>query len=38
MRSRPNPDQEPQIELFRIELARIVDADHSMVKLAAVID
>ncbi len=38
MRSRPNPDQEPQIELFRIELARIVDPDHSMVKLAAVID
>ncbi len=38
MRNRPNPDQEPQIELFRTELARIVDPDHSMVKLAAVID
>ncbi len=38
MRNRPNPDQEPQIELFRTELARIVDPDHSIVKLAAVID
>jgi IS5 family transposase len=38
MHSRRNPDLEPQIELFRIELVRMVDLSHPMVKLAESID
>ena len=38
MKSRGAGPQEPQIELFRIELVRLLDMQHPMVKLAQHID
>ena len=38
MKSRGGGQQEPQIEIFRVELVRLLDMEHPMVKLARQID
>ena len=38
MKSREHERDTPQIELFKVELSRIVDASHEMVKLGDTID
>ena len=38
MKSKPHERSDPQIELFKVELRRIVDTRHEMVKLADTID
>ena len=38
MKSRGGGQHEPQIELFRVELVRLLDMEHPMVKLAHQID
>src|SRR5512145_825464 len=38
MKSRVNEHAEPQIELFEVELVRLLDMEHAMVKLTDRID
>ena len=38
MKSKEHERAEPQMELFKVELRRIVDTRHEMVKLADTID